>query len=71
MVAPSGAKDLVLIHWDTLTGPIEGAFTGEVRAAGFLSSGTDETRAFLEEKLRGDPELQFRTLPRYDEVLLF
>ncbi len=70
-VTASGAKDVILIHWDTLTGPIDGPFTGEVRAATFLSSGTDETRAFLEAKLARDPELRFKTLPRYEEVVLF
>jgi len=70
-VNPSGARELILIHWDTLTGPIEGAFTGEVRAASFLSGGSDETRAFLEAKLEADPALHFKTLPRYDEVVLF
>jgi L-ascorbate metabolism protein UlaG (beta-lactamase superfamily) len=70
-VTRSGARDLILIHWDTLTGPIEGPFTGEVRAASFLSSGSDETRSFLERKQGEQPGLRFRTLPRYEEVLLF
>ncbi|MBJ21491.1 MAG: MBL fold metallo-hydrolase [bacterium] len=70
-VDTSGAHDVVLIHWDALTGPIEGPFTGEVRAASFLSSGSEETRTFLEEKRARDPQLRFRTLPRYDEVVLF
>jgi L-ascorbate metabolism protein UlaG (beta-lactamase superfamily) len=70
-VTPSGARDVILIHWDTLTGPIEGPFTGEVRALTMLSGGTDETRAFLEGKLSEHPELRFKTLPRYDEVVLF
>lgn len=70
-VTPTGSRDVVLIHWDTLTGPIEGPFTGEVRAADFLSSGGDETRAFLESRLEISPRLRFRTLPRYDPVVLF
>lgn len=74
-VTPSGARDVILIHWDTLTGPIEGPFTGEVRAASILSSGSDETRAFLQQKLESsrakDPRFRFMTLPRYDEVVLF
>ena len=37
-----GAKRIIPIHWDSLTGPIEGPFTGPVRAAGFLGGGADE-----------------------------
>lgn len=70
-VTPSGASEVILIHWDSLTSPIEGPFLGEVRAAGFLSSGSDETRAFLDDKLAKDPALRFKTLPRYDEVVIF
>ena len=60
---------IVPIHWDSLTGPIEGPFTGNLRAAGFLSSGSEETLAFLQAK--DAPPLEFLTLPRYDEVVLF
>ena len=70
-VTASGSDDVVVIHWDTLTGPIEGAFTGEVRAASSLSNGTGETLEFLRAKLAAQPGLRFRTLPRYDEVVLF
>lgn len=66
-----GAGRVVPIHWDSLTGPIEGPFTGPVRAATFLSSGGDETLAFLKEKEAANPDLQFATLPRYDPVVLF
>ena len=67
----NGAQRVIPIHFDTLTGPIEGPFTGEVRAASFLSSGGDETRAFLQAKLALHPGMHFTTLPRYDEVVLF
>jgi len=70
-VGISGAKHVIPIHFDTLTGPIEGPFSGEVRAAAFLSSGGDLTREFLEEKLLENPGMRFTTLPRYDEVVLF
>jgi len=53
------------------TRPIEGPFTGEVHAASFLSSGSDEMRSFLERKQGEQPGLRFRTLPRYEEVVLF
>jgi len=62
---------VIPIHWDSLTGPIEGPFTGPVRAAAFLAKGTDQTLAFLKEKQAAHPELIFQTLPRYDEVVLF
>jgi L-ascorbate metabolism protein UlaG (beta-lactamase superfamily) len=66
-----GASRVVPIHWDSLTGPIEGPFTGPVRAATFLSGGTHETLAFLKQKEAANPALRFITLPRYDPVLLF
>ena len=62
---------MVTIHWDSLVGPIEGPFTGEVRAMTFLSHGTDETLGFLQERLEKDPSLRIATLPRYEEVVLF
>jgi len=64
-------RRLVPIHWDSLTGPIEGPFTGPVRAAGFLASGTDETLAFLKEREAASPGVVFQTLPRYGKVVLF
>jgi L-ascorbate metabolism protein UlaG (beta-lactamase superfamily) len=62
---------LIPIHWDSLTGPIEGPFTGPVRAAGFLGAGGDRTLEFLKAKAAAHPEIEFLTLPRYDEVVLF
>ena len=70
-VETTGATRLIPIHWDSLTGPIEGPFTGPVRAAGFLGGGGDETLGFLLEKQEAHPGLRFETLPRYDEVVLF
>jgi L-ascorbate metabolism protein UlaG (beta-lactamase superfamily) len=62
---------VIPIHWDSLTGPIEGEFRGPVRAAGFLSSGSDEGLGFLKQKQAANPGITFRTLPRYDPVVLF
>ena len=67
-VAP---QRVIPIHWDSLTGPIEGPFTGPVRAAGFLSAGSDRTLTFLQAKQEEHPEIRFLTLPRYDPVVLF
>ena len=62
---------VIPIHWDSLVGPIEGPFTGELRAASFLSSGGAKTLAFLRAKEREQPDLRLATLPRYDEIVLF
>ncbi len=65
-----GAKRVIPIHWDSLTGPIEGPFTGPVRAAAFLGGGSEKTLAFLREKQRRNPGLRFLTLPRYEPYRL-
>ena len=70
-VTLSGAQRVIPIHFDSLTGPIEGPFSGEVRAGSFLSGGGDGMRGFLEAKLASNPGMRFMTLPRYDEVVLF
>jgi len=61
---------IIPVHWDSLTGPIEGPFLGPVRAAAFLAAGSDETYAFLKEKEAAHPDIVFETLPRYGEVVL-
>jgi L-ascorbate metabolism protein UlaG (beta-lactamase superfamily) len=63
-------KKIIPIHWDSLTGPIEGPFLGPVRAAGFLAAGSDQTLAFLESREAAHPDVVFETLPRYGEVTL-
>jgi L-ascorbate metabolism protein UlaG (beta-lactamase superfamily) len=70
-VERTSPRRVIPIHWDSLTGPIEGPFTGPVRAAAFLSEGTDETLEFLKAKQIANPEIEFLTLPRYDLVVLF
>lgn len=62
---------VIPIHWDSLTGPIEGPFRGNVRAAGLLASGGDDTLAFLREKAAAHPELELATLPRFEPVEVF
>ena len=62
---------VIPIHWDSLTGPIEGPFTGPVRAAAFLVNGSDNTLTFLKNKDAANPHIEFVTLPRYDAVVLF
>lgn len=70
-IVPLSPDRVIPIHWDSLTGPIEGPFTGPVRAAGFLSGGLDVTLAFLKEKEAASPRMRFQTLPRYEPVVLF
>jgi L-ascorbate metabolism protein UlaG (beta-lactamase superfamily) len=70
-VERTGPSTLIPIHWDSLTGPIEGPFTGPVRAAGFLGGGAEATLSFLHEKQAANPGIRFLTLPRYDAFVLF
>jgi L-ascorbate metabolism protein UlaG (beta-lactamase superfamily) len=62
---------IIPIHWDSLTGPIEGPFRGPVRVASFLSAGGPQALAFLKAKEARHPELRFITLPRYAPVVLY
>jgi L-ascorbate metabolism protein UlaG (beta-lactamase superfamily) len=67
-VAP---QRLIPIHFDSLTGPIEGPFTGPVVAAAFLSGGLDDLLAFLKRREAENPSIRFQTLPRFQPVVLF
>lgn len=62
---------VVPVHWDALFGPIEGPFRGSLRAASFLSAGSELTLAFLRAKAAAHPELRFETFPRYAPVVLY
>ena len=62
---------VIPIHWDSLTGPIDGPFTGPVRLLFALSGGGEETLAFLKEKEAAEPTIRLLTLPRYEPVLLY
>lgn len=62
---------VIPIHWDSLTGPIEGPLRGPVKAAGLLSGDGADTLAFFKHKQAQNPQLQFISLPRYDPVVLF
>ena len=64
-------RRVIPIHFDSLVGPIEGPFTGEVRAGQILSAGGDETLAFLRAKDAAHPDVEFLTLPRYARVVVF
>lgn len=70
-VDATSPRQVIPIHWDDLTAPIEGPFRGSVRAAGFLAAGSDKTLSFLQDKAASTPNLEFTTLPRYDPVALF
>jgi L-ascorbate metabolism protein UlaG (beta-lactamase superfamily) len=62
---------VIPIHWDSLTGPAEGPFTGMVRAAALLSKGSDNLLPFLQAKQAANPNIDFVTLPRYAARVLF
>lgn len=62
---------VIPIHWDSLTGPPEGPFTGRVRAATLVTKGSERLLPFLREKEAANPHIEFITLPRYQPVVLF
>lgn len=62
---------VIPIHWDSLTGPNEGPFTGPARAVALRVPGNDVIRAFLADKDDANPDIEFITLPRYAPVVLF
>jgi L-ascorbate metabolism protein UlaG (beta-lactamase superfamily) len=62
---------IIPIHWDSLTGPLDGPFTGEVRIAGFLSRGADDSLRFLQAREAENAAVVFQTLPRFQPVVLF
>lgn len=70
-VDATSPERVIPIHWDALFGPIEGPFTGSLRAASFLAAGSELTVEFLREKAAANPQLVFATLPRYAPVALF
>ena len=63
-------QTVVPIHYDSLTGPIEGEFRGPVMVMGFLSGGVENTLPFLRARQAEAPGLRFMTLPRYDQGVL-
>ena len=62
---------VIPIHYDSLTGPISGPMRGPVMIMALLSGGIEKVLPFLKEKERTQPSLNFHTLPRYREVILF
>jgi L-ascorbate metabolism protein UlaG (beta-lactamase superfamily) len=64
---------VIPIHWDSLTGPIEGEFTGMMRLMTKVIGGSSEPDlipAFINKKAQ-EQGVKVVTLPRYDEVVLF
>jgi L-ascorbate metabolism protein UlaG (beta-lactamase superfamily) len=62
---------IIPIHWDSLTGPLQGPLTGEVRIAGLISGGAADAKRFLIDKAAANPDIPFQTLPRFKPVVLF
>jgi hypothetical protein len=64
---------VIPIHWDSLTGPIEGEFTGMMRLFSKIIGGSDNPETipeFFNTKAQ-QQGIKLITLPRYDEVVLF
>jgi len=70
-VVASGAARIIPVHMDSLTGPIEGPFLGSARVMSFMGGDAGLTQAFINDKLSRNPDLRLRTLPRYQEVVLY
>jgi L-ascorbate metabolism protein UlaG (beta-lactamase superfamily) len=70
-VGRTNPERVILIHWDSLTGPLDGPFTGEIRIAGFLAEGAAEGKQFWADKAAANPGRPFATLPRFEPVVLF
>jgi len=64
-------QTVIPIHWDSLTSPISEPFLGQIRVKNLISIGTRPTLELLKEKERGQPTITFKTLPRFNEVVLF
>ena len=67
---PDGRR-IIPVHWDSLTGPIHGPFTGPSRAEALLGHDGKAELRFLREKSEDDPNLEFIVLPRYERVVLY
>ena len=70
-VSPVAPARLIPMHYDSLTAPLEGPFRGQVAAMALLAGGSKSTLAFLREKEEANPQIEFQTLPRFAEVVLF
>jgi L-ascorbate metabolism protein UlaG (beta-lactamase superfamily) len=70
-VTPVAPSRIIPIHFDSLTAPVEGPFRGQVKLMAFLSNDREGTLSFLRNKAAENPALQFVTLPRFEEVVLF
>lgn len=70
-VGQTQPERVIFIHWDSLFAPLDGPLVGEVRIAGFLAAGTENTLPFLKQKEAANPGMSFETLPRFEPVVLF
>ncbi len=61
---------IIPIHWDSLLGPTDEPFTGEIRLASLLAGDAAELKAFMLEKAAAHPEMAWHTLPRYRPVVI-
>ena len=64
-------KRIFPIHYDSLLSSIDKPLKGQPIFASFITGKAKETRRFLNEAMDSYHEGQIRTLPRFEEVLLF
>lgn len=62
---------VVPIHFDGLTAPITGPWRGPSLLMAMLSSGSEKTLSFLQDRAAAPGAPAFQVLPRYDQVVLF
>jgi hypothetical protein len=62
---------VIPVHFDSLTGPLAGPFTGQVKLMALIADDRESTLSFLRSKAAANPDMRFSTLPRFDEVVLF
>ncbi len=70
-VGMTNPERVIPVHYDSLTGPLQGPMTGEVRISALIAPGSEKTLAFLKAKDAADPEQTFATLPRFQPIVLF
>lgn len=61
---------IIPVHWDSLIGPIEGPFTGEIKLASLFLGNTELLREFIDSKIAAHPDISWNTLPRYRPVVI-
>ncbi|MBX2877400.1 MAG: MBL fold metallo-hydrolase [Saprospiraceae bacterium] len=64
-------KEVILIHWDALTGAVQEPLQGEVWLIDKLMGKTQETFDVVEREMAGRPDIFLYTLPKWEKRELF